>query len=554
MDIRRSLVKLTIGSGCVLGGLAFPPLLAGEGIVWGTVLATALGSVAAGNTANVIDALIDGKESPVSLQNQDLTKAVGKAIAAVITLEAQQHQGKTRKHLEKIAAQAKDNWVAIAKQELATDRYPALKEAKLDEFLTPNEDKDTLTQQGNIDVEEWRTIFVKLDAMADSRGEFELPETVKKEVAELLHTTFPKALRETLKEDFAKDGKAFAGLTLQLLTGMQAQLHQLRTDSTGIDTAELTRILRQFQHIETQLQGNITQQQAFFSDIADNINSGFAEVCQQLGVMETQIAKLLQGLESTLESLVAEIRAHFDAANPHISLTEWRFIAELMLANRQALTANPAFKRVDVYVPLGLVERRPPKQPKPGQNIETLGQDLQRDVETITPIAEDKFFNQVLRQGKSPQSQGRRIAIIGEPGSGKTTRLQAIADWILAENLGIPIWIELAQFTEPTRVDYLEKWLKLAGVEGAITSLQDHKEHLWFLMDGLDEMVARIEQPHVSQLLTGWVGLGRAIITCRVNVWEADRNAFSGFDVYRNLPFDTEQMEAFIRQFFAQTH
>ncbi len=198
-------------------------------------------------------------------------------------------------------------------------------------------------------------------------------------------------------------------------------------------------------------------------------------------------------------------------------------------------------------MPLGLVERREPKQPKPGQNRETLGQDWEQKVETITPIAEDEFFNRVLQQGQSPKSQGRRIAVIGEPGSGKTTRLQAIADWILANNLGIPIWIPLAEFTEPTLVDYLqEKWLKLAGVEGAIPSLQDHKDHLWLLMDGLDEMVARIERPHVSQLLTGWVQSARVVITCRVNVWEADQNAFSGFDVYRNLPFEVEQMELFI--------
>jgi predicted NACHT family NTPase len=270
--------------------------------------------------------------------------------------------------------------------------------------------------------------------------------------------------------------------------------------------------------------------------------------------METQITQLLQGLESTLESLVAEIRSHFDTANPNLSLEEWRPIAQLMLANRQALTANSAFKRVDVYVPLGLVERRQTKEPKPGQNPETQEQGSEREEEKITPIAEDAFFDQVLQQGKSPNSQGRRIAITGEPGSGKTTRLQAIADWILAENLGIPMWIPLAEFTEPTLVDHLqEKWLKLAGVEGAIASLQDHKEHLWLLMDGLDEMVARIERPHVSQLLTGWVQSARVIITCRVNVWEADQNAFSGFDVYRNLPFEVEQMEMFIRRFFAQS-
>ncbi|TVU55735.1 MAG: NACHT domain-containing protein [Arthrospira sp. PLM2.Bin9] len=549
---RNNILKLAIGGGCVLGSLAFPPLVAAEGMVWGPILATALGNVAAGNTANAIDALLDAGEGGVSLENHDLTKAVGKAIAAVITLAAKQQRGQTRQYLEKIAAQAKDNWLHIAQQELTQQRYPELREAKLDQFLTPEEYQ--LTQQGNLTATEWGDIFIRLNMKACKGGGFPIPAQVRQNVAELLHTTFPKALRETLKEDFANDGKAFAGLTLQLLTGMQAQLSQLQASPGGMKAEEFSQILQQFQELETQLRGTVAQQQAFFTDISRRIDSGFAEVCHQLGVMETNITQLLQGLEKTLESLVAEIRSHFDATNPNISLEDWRTIAQLMLAERRALTANPAFDRVDVYVPLGLVERRPPKPPKPGQNIETLGQDLQRDVETITPIAEDEFFNRVLQEGKSPKSQGRRIAVIGEPGSGKTTRLQAIADWILANNLGIPIWIPLAEFSEPTLVDHLqEKWLKSAGVEGAITSLQDHKEHLWLLMDGLDEMVARIEKPQVSQLLTGWWGLGRAIVTCRVNVWEADQNAFSGFDVYRNLPFEVEQMELFIRRFFAQS-
>ena len=56
----------------------------------GTVLATTLGSVAQGNTANAIDALIDGKgDEGASLENQDLTKALRQVISAVITLPAQ---------------------------------------------------------------------------------------------------------------------------------------------------------------------------------------------------------------------------------------------------------------------------------------------------------------------------------------------------------------------------------------------------------------------------------------------------------------------------------
>ncbi|MEB3830387.1 hypothetical protein [Phormidium sp. CCY1219] len=244
MGVGRSLLKLSIGGGCVFGSLAFPPLLAGEGIVLGTVLATTLGSVAAGNTANAIDALIDGGEGGVSLENHDLTKAVGKAIAAVITLAAKQYPGKTRQSLEKIAAQAKDNWVKIAQQELTQQRYPELREAQLDQFLTPEEYQ--LTQQGNLTATEWGDIFIRLNMAACKGGGFPIPAEVRQQVADLLHTTFPKALRETLKEDFANDGKAFAGLTLQLLTGMQAQLSQLQANPGEVNVEEFSQILQQF--------------------------------------------------------------------------------------------------------------------------------------------------------------------------------------------------------------------------------------------------------------------------------------------------------------------
>lgn len=39
----------------------------------------------------------------------------------------------------------------------------------------------------------------------------------------------------------------------------------------------------------------------------------------------------------------------------------------------------------------------------------------------------------------------------------------------------------------------------------------------------------------------------------RVNVWEADQNAFLGFDVYQNLPFEADQIETFIWRPFAQS-
>ena len=196
----------------------------------------------------------------------------------------------------------------------------------------------------------------------------------------------------------------------------------------------------------------------------------------------------------------------------------------------------------DVYVPLAILERKSGRPQGMGQSEE----------ERLTPIDEDSFFEEVLRKGQSEKSQGRRIAIIGEPGSGKTTRLQKIAFWILKENLGLPIWISLADLTEATITHHIEEmWLKPTGQSLSIDDLTQHKEQIWLLLDGLDEMTDRIESRHFNRLLKGWVQAARVLVTCRVNVWDADRNAFSGFDIFRNLEFDPEQVADYIKSWFA---
>jgi hypothetical protein len=236
---------------------------------------------------------------------------------------------------------------------------------------------------------------------------------------------------------------------------------------------------------------------------------------------------------------------------------DWRSICRQSLPLRRELTSNelPSNsglkpKLDQVYVPLALVERRVTKE-KRGEGFP--GQPGSKEEEKLISISENSFFEEVLRQGRG-ESQGRRIAIIGEPGSGKTTRLQAIAAWILKDELGLPIWISLADLNSNklTICQYLENvWLTNVGKNLTIDVLTAQKDRIWLLLDGVDEMTSRVERGHVTQLLTGWVQAGRVVMTCRVNVWEADKNSFSGFEVFRNLPFEPEQVELFIRKFFA---
>jgi flagellar biosynthesis GTPase FlhF len=499
MDVTRSLIKLIIGGGCMVGGLAFPPLLAADGIVWGTILATALASVAAGNTANAIDALIDRKDGDrISLQNQDLTKAVGKAIAAVITLAALQNQGKTHDNLEKIASQATNNWVKIAQQELTQQRYPQLREAKLDQFLTPEE--YSLTQEGNLTPQEWQDIFIRLNMAACKGGGFQLPPEVYPQVAELLHTTFPKALRETLKEDFANDGKAFAGLTLQLLTGMKAELTQLRNTNLGVNTAELTQILQQFQQLETQLRGTVAQQQAFFSQISQDIDSGFAEVCQQLGVMETNITALLQNLEKRLEALDEKLtRLEAQGGGRQLSKQEYRnrqnILTQMQTEVESRLTQS--IHRA-AFVNLGK-EQQPQQVQRPWDMSVKVGE--QRSVQLPSETS-------ILEVFENPAINGKFL-ILGKPGGGKTTTLLELAQALVERaetdsDAPIPVILELSEWRTVTKREFPDFWnqekydpsikewilsqLWSKGVSQEIGEQWIREKELVLLLDGLDEL------------------------------------------------------------------
>ncbi|MCT7952919.1 NACHT domain-containing protein [Ancylothrix sp. C2] len=253
--------------------------------------------------------------------------------------------------------------------------------------------------------------------------------------------------------------------------------------------------------------------------------------------------------EETLRETVVET---FQATSPlKDEGINWQGICRQNLALQKQLTTNPFTNAYgvtpqldEIYVRLAIVERKPPKPPSRNQPEEK--------EEELIPIAEERFFEDVLRQGKS-QSQGRKIAIIGEPGSGKTTRLQKIAGRILEKDLGLPIWIDLADLENKNICKYLEnEWLPKCKGGVKRSDLEPQISRAWLLLDGVDEMSHPHRMKELSEdLSSSWLQDARVVVTCRVNVWEADKNAFSGFDVFRNLPFNPEQVTDYIRRWFA---
>jgi len=216
---------------------------------------------------------------------------------------------------------------------------------------------------------------------------------------------------------------------------------------------------------------------------------------------------------------------------------------------------------LNVYVPLGLVERKQQQRRRGDVPLEEV---YQLTEEVITKEYDnDQFLTEVIEPGKS-----RRIAIIGEPGAGKTTLQEKIAVWIQENNKGLPICIPLGGLQGKSLEDYLlQIWLKAAlrfiepdasGVEARhITSLQKQfrEGKVWLLLDGVDEMAATLPVEALATIkeqLTDWLVEARVVLTCRLNVWDANvNNMLTGFETYRTLEFKPGQVEDFIRQWFA---
>ncbi|MBD2127930.1 NACHT domain-containing protein [Microcoleus sp. ZQ-A2] len=246
----------------------------------------------------------------------------------------------------------------------------------------------------------------------------------------------------------------------------------------------------------------------------------------------------------------------------------WREVCHAMLKEQQdkqrlRRQATEMGFEVNVHVPLGLVERK--QQQRRDGNVE-LSQLYQLDQEVISKTYQhDEFLTQVI--GQRQARKNKNIAIVGEPGAGKTTFLGAIASFIQSNTEDLPICITLASLQGRTLEDYLLKtWLKeamgLVNLEVVVTPeieneliKQFRKGGVWLLLDGVDEMGADSPAQALATIqkqLTDWLGQARVVLTCRLNIWDASvNNTLTGFDTYRTQEFTHEQIDLFIQEWFA---
>lgn len=75
-------------------------------------------------------------------------------------------------------------------------------------------------------------------------------------------------------------------------------------------------------------------------------------------------------------------------------------------------------------------------------------------------------------------------------------------------------------------------------------------DKVWLLLDAIDEMGIMSPLADINKQLANELHGLRVVLTCRLNVWEGDKNALWNFDVYRNLDFNSQQIQEFIERWF----
>jgi len=268
--------------------------------------------------------------------------------------------------------------------------------------------------------------------------------------------------------------------------------------------------------------------------------------------------------------------------SPSIIDIPWREVCRAMLNTQNELTTNPLtrndgieFERDEIYVPLGLVER--PKREKRRDDVSPekgsqLYEPTEEEIKIFGKYELDAVCKQLLKQGGGQdQSQGQAIAaIIGEPGAGKSTLQQKIADWVFHNTeANVPIFVSLGAIGNKSLNQYLmEQWLQNAAQELDVAPPEWKQAfgqllksgRVWLLLDGADEMAVDSPLGQIAaQLREGWAQNLRVVLTCRLNVWDAGKNALESFKIYRTLEFTygdantPDQVGQFISNWFKRS-
>jgi flagellar biosynthesis GTPase FlhF len=308
------------------------------------------------------------------------------------------------------------------------------------------------------------------------------------------------------------------------------------------------------------LKGNYQQAQQKITEITQHLQTVLKDDTLSIAnIEEGSIIIIVESSQSDYDQIKKRLIGQEIAGFPvEYVIDEWQDVCRRMLKKQTQLTSNSVLRRAycnrnlideDLFVDLALVQ---PKKNRASQYQQDIEPDRGSQFYTQQEVEKRFVYPEFLKEVISQRSQ-KNIAIIGEPGAGKTTLLQKLAFWLLQETDDLVIWIPLGELGEKPLGDYLqEKWLKdaLSDTRDEIKADWEQKFKggaVWLLLDGLDEMGDTARQ---SLEFQGWVTQAQLIISCRLNLWQANPSQLWDFQTYLTQPFQDEQMQQFIQRWF----
>jgi HEAT repeat protein/energy-coupling factor transporter ATP-binding protein EcfA2 len=333
-----------------------------------------------------------------------------------------------------------------------------------------------------------------------------------------------------------------------------------RKSSPNIDSREECQLKRSV----LGLKGNYQEAQEKITEITQHLQTFLNDKTLSIAnIEEGSIIIIVESSQSDYDQIKKRLIGQEIAGFPvEYVIDEWQDVCRRMLKKQTQLTSNSVLRRAycnrnlideDLFVDLALVQ---PKKDRPSQYQQDIEPDRGSQFYTQQEVEKRFAYPEFLKEVISQRSQ-KNIAIIGEPGAGKTTLLQKLAFWLLQETDDLVVWVDLGKFGNQPLDKHFDKHLKEDWLDKALIDATEQikadwrrkfdEGAVWLLLDGLDEMGDTARQ---SLEFQGWVTQAQLIISCRLNLWQANPPQLWDFQTYLTQPFQDEQMQQFIQRWF----
>jgi len=239
-----------------------------------------------------------------------------------------------------------------------------------------------------------------------------------------------------------------------------------------------------------------------------------------------------------------------------------KLLAELR--NLKILDMSSSLELEDIYVQLRVREEEPLRYAKEEEMATLVGEPTELLRRSQAHLAERE---EVALSPEDALVSFQRMAILGDPGAGKTTMLRYMA-LKMAQDAEpklpyLPVYVELGRFVESGMDDLLDfaatDWDRRYGIPNAYPYLEQqlHEGKTALLLDGLDEVLVgatpdeaqkayKLVADEINRLDTRFSKAPIAV-TCRQAGW---RGGLKGFEILEVLDLGWEQIQQLVNNWF----